>query len=77
MKRVYFSLPMTIVSLFLFTNLMHIRVITICTLASQPLTLRGLHAFALLKPYLTGYQKRTGQFLRALHAYSIDNFVFF
>ena len=40
-------------------------------------TLRGLHAFALLKPYLTGYQKRTGQFLRALHAYSIYNFVFF
>ena len=25
----------------------------------------------------TGYKKRTGQFLRALHVYSIDNFVAF
>ena len=25
----------------------------------------------------TGYQKRTGQFLRALHVYSIDDFVAF
>ena len=27
--------------------------------------------------YPTGYQKRTGQFLRSLHVYSIDNFVAF
>ena len=27
--------------------------------------------------YPTGYQKRTGQFLRALHVYSVDNFVAF
>ena len=26
---------------------------------------------------LSGYKKRTGQFLRALHIYSIDNFVAF
>jgi hypothetical protein len=25
----------------------------------------------------TGYKKRTGQFLRALHVYSINNFVAF
>ena len=25
----------------------------------------------------TGYQKRTGHYLRALHVYSIDNFVAF
>ena len=35
------------------------------------------------EPYLnytlspTGYKKRTGQFLRVLHVYSIDNFVAF
>ena len=42
------------------------------------LRFRHIHYSAvLLTPTATGYKKKTGQFLRALHVYSIDNFVAF